>query len=55
MMDIINEMSDKEIFNVNAQKKLMALREWCKLDEQPYVDQMIGSFNDDYQAQLMYV
>ncbi|CAI2187839.1 18938_t:CDS:2, partial [Funneliformis geosporum] len=50
MMDIINDMSDKEKFNMNARKKLMTLRECCKLDEQPYVDQMIRNFSDDYQA-----
>ncbi|GBC06356.1 hypothetical protein RclHR1_06790010 [Rhizophagus clarus] len=55
MMDIINEMSDEEIFNMNARKKLMMLKEWCKLDERPYVDQMIRSFSDDYQTPLMYV
>jgi hypothetical protein len=57
MDDIVDEMSETEIFNMNARKKLSKLREWCKLDERPYVDHMIRQFNDDYESQppLMYV
>jgi hypothetical protein len=55
-MDIVDEMSETEIFNMNARKKLLKLKEWCKLDERPYVDDMIRQFNDDYESQppLMY-
>ncbi|CAG8503640.1 3290_t:CDS:2 [Acaulospora colombiana] len=49
MADMVGDMSEQELFNMTARKKLTMLRNWCKLDEQPQVDQLIRQFSDDYE------
>ncbi|CAG8573537.1 3476_t:CDS:2 [Acaulospora colombiana] len=49
MADMIDDMSEQELFNMTARKRLRMLRNWCILDEQPQVDQLIRQFSDDYE------
>ncbi|CAG8526215.1 5747_t:CDS:2 [Acaulospora colombiana] len=49
MADMVGDMSEQELFNMTARKRLRMLRNWCKLDEQPQVDQLIRQFSDDYE------
>lgn len=49
MADMVDDMSEQELFNMTARKRLKMLRNWCRLDEQPQVDQLIRQFNDDYE------
>ncbi|CAG8513310.1 1687_t:CDS:2, partial [Racocetra fulgida] len=38
---MIDDMSEEELLKMNARKKLKIVRRFCKLDEQPYIDQII--------------
>ncbi|CAG8692090.1 6375_t:CDS:2, partial [Ambispora leptoticha] len=49
MADMVDDMSEQELFNMTARKRLRMLRNWCRLDEQPQVDQLIRQFSDDYE------
>ncbi|CAG8596691.1 8134_t:CDS:2 [Ambispora leptoticha] len=49
MTDMIGDMSENELFNMRVRKRLTLLRDWCDLDQQPDVDQLIRQFSDDYE------
>ncbi|CAG8579110.1 15603_t:CDS:2 [Acaulospora colombiana] len=49
MAELVDDMSEQELFNMTARKRLKILRNLCRLDELPYVDQLIGQFSDDYE------
>ena len=51
MADIVVDMSEQELFNMKARKKLKLVREFCRLDEQPQMDQLIRQFSDNYENQ----
>ncbi|KAF0471857.1 hypothetical protein F8M41_025120 [Gigaspora margarita] len=38
---IIDDMSEEELSKMKAREKLRIVRKFCKLDEQPYIDQII--------------
>src|ERR1043166_7841578 len=37
MVDMVADMSEQELFNMTVRKRLMLVRDFCKLDEQPHV------------------
>jgi hypothetical protein len=49
MSDMVGDMSEQELFNMTVRKRLMLVRDFCRLDEQPQVDQLIGQFSDNYE------
>ena len=49
MADMVGDMSEQKLFNMTARKKLMLVRNYCRLDEQPQVDQLIRQFSDNYE------
>ncbi|CAI2201286.1 12965_t:CDS:1, partial [Funneliformis geosporum] len=49
MADMVGDMSEQELFNMTARKRLMLVRDYCRLDEQPQVDQLIRQFSDNYE------
>ncbi|CAG8488086.1 13276_t:CDS:2, partial [Acaulospora morrowiae] len=49
MADLVDNMTEQELFNMAVRKRLIMLRDCCKLDEQPQVDQLIRQFSDDYE------
>ncbi|CAG8733721.1 3062_t:CDS:2, partial [Funneliformis mosseae] len=51
MADMVGDMSEQELFNMTARKRLMLVRDYCRLDEQPQLDQLIRQFSDNYENQ----
>lgn len=49
MADMVGDMSEQELFNMTVRKRLMLVRDFCRLDEQQQVDQLIGQFSDNYE------
>ncbi|RHZ82834.1 hypothetical protein Glove_103g120 [Diversispora epigaea] len=54
--DIINNMTEKEIFNMSMRKRLSLAKSFVRIEEQPIIDQFIRQFSDDYEnpPPLMY-
>jgi hypothetical protein len=49
MADLVGDMSEQELFNMSVRKRLMLVRDFCKLSEQPQVDKLIAQFSDNYE------
>ncbi|CAI2186917.1 6350_t:CDS:2 [Funneliformis geosporum] len=49
MADMVSDMSEQELYNMTARKRLMLVRDYCRLDEQLQVDQLIRQFSDNYE------
>ena len=49
LTEMVGDMSETELFNMQIHKKLKLLRDWCDIDQQPYVDQLLRQFGDDYE------
>ena len=45
--DMVGDMSEQVLFNMMVRRRLKLLRDYCRLDEQPQVDQLIGQFSDN--------
>jgi hypothetical protein len=45
--DIVDDMSEKELFNMTVCKRLMLVRDFCRLDEQSQADQLIKQFSNN--------
>ncbi|CAB5216055.1 unnamed protein product [Rhizophagus irregularis] len=52
MSDMVDDMSEQELFNMTVCKRLILIRDFCRLDEQPQVNQLIGKFSDNYENLL---
>ena len=50
MADMVDDMSEQEVFNMTVRKRLMLVRDFCRPDEQPKVDQLIRQFSDNYES-----
>lgn len=46
---MIDDMSEEELSKMKAREKLRIVRKFCKLDEQPYIDQIISRLSDNYE------
>ncbi|RHZ56109.1 hypothetical protein Glove_406g95 [Diversispora epigaea] len=47
--DLIDDMTDKELFNMSMRKRLILAKNFVKIEEQPIIDQFIRQFSDDYE------
>jgi hypothetical protein len=47
--DMLDKMSEQELFNMSMRRRLRALRDICNVDQIPHVDQFIKLFSDDYE------
>ncbi len=52
MSEIIDDLSEQELFNMDIRNGLRMLRDYVGLEEQQQVDQFISHFNDDYENSL---
>ncbi|CAG8555294.1 16876_t:CDS:2 [Funneliformis caledonium] len=55
MSEIIDDLSEQELFNMDIRNKLRVLKDYVKLDEQRQLDHLISHFNDDYEVPPMFV
>ncbi|RHZ55989.1 hypothetical protein Glove_407g5 [Diversispora epigaea] len=56
MVDIINDMTEKELLNMSMRNRLKLVKSIVRIDEQPIIDNYIRQFSDDYEnpPPLMY-
>ncbi|CAG8756573.1 4816_t:CDS:1, partial [Acaulospora morrowiae] len=48
MADLIDDMSEKELFNMSMRNRLRLAKSFVKIEEQPIIDEYIRQFSDDY-------
>ncbi|PKB97246.1 hypothetical protein RhiirA5_433478 [Rhizophagus irregularis] len=56
MSDMVDDMSEQELFNMTVCKRLILIRDFCRLDEQPQIDRskfILYSYNDLLVKMLM--
>ncbi|CAG8727950.1 10564_t:CDS:1, partial [Acaulospora morrowiae] len=49
MADLIDDMTEKELFNMSMRRRLNIAKSIVRIEEQPAIDQLIRQFNDDYE------
>ncbi|CAG8464799.1 6656_t:CDS:2 [Diversispora eburnea] len=49
MSDVIDNMTEKELFNMSMRKRLKLAKILVSIEEQPIIDQFISQFSDDYE------
>ncbi|CAG8462261.1 9348_t:CDS:2, partial [Gigaspora rosea] len=49
MADIIDDMTEKELFNMKMRKRLKLAKSIVRIEEHPIIDQLIRQFSDDYE------
>jgi hypothetical protein len=49
MADIIDNMTEKELFNMSMRRRLKIAKSIVRIEEQPAIDQLIRQFSDDYE------
>ncbi|RHZ44902.1 hypothetical protein Glove_707g78 [Diversispora epigaea] len=47
--DVINDMTDKELFNMSMRNRLKLAKNFVRTEEEPIMDQFIRQFSDDYE------
>ncbi|CAG8477288.1 2037_t:CDS:2 [Dentiscutata heterogama] len=57
MADIIDDMTEKELYHMTMRKRLKLAKSIVRIEEQPIIDQLIRQFSDDYEnpTTLMHV
>jgi len=50
MAELADDMTERELFNMEARKRLRLVKDLCRLDEEPYVDELIRQFSDNYET-----
>ncbi|CAG8597842.1 678_t:CDS:2 [Acaulospora morrowiae] len=48
MADLIDDMTEKELFNMSMRKRLRLAKSFVKREEHPIIDEYIRQFSDDY-------
>ncbi|CAG8680278.1 23463_t:CDS:2 [Cetraspora pellucida] len=49
MADVIDDMTEKELYNMTMRKRLKLAKNIVRIEEQPIIDQLIRQFSDDYE------
>jgi len=50
--DMVDGMSPEEVYNMEIRRKLLMVRNLCRLDEQVDIDRLIAQFGDDYEGSV---
>ncbi|KAF0555618.1 hypothetical protein F8M41_016994 [Gigaspora margarita] len=49
MADMIDDMTEKELYNMKMRKRLKSVKSIVRIEEHPIIDQLISQFSDDYE------